>query len=103
MLGFGLEGVLPVDDPSAEVDPEEESSAFLVPTPDRLQDLARALERGISAQRITEATGIDRWFIQGIANVLRLEQAVRDRAAQAPPARPPPVPLMTVGDCCCGP
>ncbi|HVA91690.1 MAG TPA: carbamoyl-phosphate synthase large subunit, partial [Chloroflexota bacterium] len=85
MLGFGLEGVLPSDDQSFGDDPEEESTAFLAPTPDRLQDLARALARGVSEQRITEATGIDRWFVQGIANVLRHEQAVRDLAVRALP------------------
>ncbi len=86
MLGFGLEGVLPAEDQGADDEPDEGSAAFLAPTPDRLQDLARALARGVSEQRIHEATGIDRWFIQGIANVLRREQAVRDLAVQALPS-----------------
>ncbi|HXT36412.1 MAG TPA: carbamoyl-phosphate synthase (glutamine-hydrolyzing) large subunit [Chloroflexota bacterium] len=85
MLGFGMEGLLPSDQEDAGA-AEEEDDAFLTPTPRRLHDLARALARGVPVERITAATGIDRWFVECVANVLHREQAVRDLALQLPPA-----------------
>ncbi len=79
MLGFGFEGLrtplgdseMDADD-SAHLDPG--SPRFLQATPDRLFQLAQALWDGVPQARIHEATRIDPWFIDRIANLVRLER-----------------------------
>jgi len=83
MLGFGLEGVrAPADLDDAPADTPAQATAegrgFLAPTPDRLFRLAQALWDGVLPAQIAEITRIDRWFIDRIANIVRLERAMCD-------------------------
>ena len=76
MLGFGMEGLRPIDDLS-EID--------LRPTPRRLFHLARALWDGMPSTEIAARTGIDRWFVDRVATVLGMERQLLALSA-APPA-----------------
>ncbi|MDB5075510.1 MAG: carbamoyl-phosphate synthase, large subunit [Chloroflexi bacterium] len=82
MLGFGLEGLRPTEelaDAPADVDHgKSEPKGFLEPTPDRLFRLAQALWDGVAPARISAATGIDRWFVDRIANIVRFEREIAD-------------------------
>jgi carbamoyl-phosphate synthase large subunit len=52
-------------------------AALGIPTPDRLLVVAQALRHGMSKDEISEACGIDPWFIERIAEILDLEVRVR--------------------------
>src|SRR5712675_3139768 len=47
------------------------------PTPDRLRVAAQALRLGTSPDELTRITGYDPWFIGEIAEILRVEDAIR--------------------------
>ena len=76
MLGFGMEGLRPIDDPS-EID--------LRPTPRRLFHLARALWAGMLPTEISARTGIDRWFVDRVAAILAMERQLL-ALSNTPPA-----------------
>ncbi len=84
MLGFGFEGLrTPAN--GSELDAEDrmhadpKSPLFLQATPDRLFQLAQALWDGVSTARIHEATRIDPWFIDRIANIVRVEREIGEQ------------------------
>jgi carbamoyl-phosphate synthase large subunit len=52
-------------------------AALGLPTPDRLLVVAQALRHEMTPEEIHEACGIDRWFIEQIADLLALEAKVR--------------------------
>ncbi|MBO0733521.1 MAG: carbamoyl-phosphate synthase large subunit [Methylocapsa sp.] len=52
-------------------------AALGVPAPERLLIVAQALRYGMSADEIYEACGIDPWFTERIAEILKLEAKVR--------------------------
>jgi carbamoyl-phosphate synthase large subunit len=52
-------------------------AAIGVPTPDRLLKVAQAMRLGMSVAEVHEATRIDPWFLQRIADILALEARVR--------------------------
>ncbi|MDR2159616.1 MAG: carbamoyl-phosphate synthase (glutamine-hydrolyzing) large subunit [Treponema sp.] len=60
--------------------------ALTKPTDRRIFVIYRALAEGWPVEKIHKLTGIDRWFLHKIANVLETEQAIR-RADKTPPAR----------------
>ena len=47
------------------------------PTPDRLLKVAQALRLGMGVDEIYDVTKIDRWFLERLAEVVRLEEKVR--------------------------
>ncbi|ACB94519.1 carbamoyl-phosphate synthase large subunit [Beijerinckia indica] len=47
------------------------------PTPDRLLIVAQAMREGMSVEEIHEACAIDRWFLEQIEGILKLEAKVR--------------------------
>ncbi|HVB05439.1 MAG TPA: carbamoyl-phosphate synthase large subunit [Acidimicrobiales bacterium] len=51
-----------------------------VATPARPFELAAALQRGVSVERLAEATGIDRWFLDRIAEITEARNALQARA-----------------------
>ena len=83
MLGFGLEGLRPTAEPMAP-EPVDVAQLDLRPTPDRLFALAQALWDGGDAAEIAATTGINRWFIDRIANVLRIERDLQDSGGEIP-------------------
>ncbi|MBV8474710.1 MAG: carbamoyl-phosphate synthase large subunit, partial [Hyphomicrobiales bacterium] len=51
--------------------------AIAKPTPDRLLNVAQALRLGMSVAEIHEVTRIDPWFLDRLADIVRLEEKVR--------------------------
>jgi carbamoyl-phosphate synthase large subunit len=85
MLDIGALGVDP--DLFAGDDVRE---ALRVPTSLRMFAIARALAEGISPAEIHELTGIDPWFLHGLADVV----AMRDRLQSLKPGNPELLPVM---------
>ena len=48
-----------------------------IPTPDRLAGIFEALHRGWSIERLHDATAIDPWFLDQVAQVVELERGLR--------------------------
>jgi len=77
----GLEtGVAGLDDRLMDTDLSlREIDALLSrPTPERLFVVAYALRQGISEERIVERTGIDRWFIRNIREIVAMERRIEE-------------------------
>ena len=51
------------------IDVEDLVARGAIPTPERPFHLEAALRRGVSVERLAEATGIDRWFLDQIARI----------------------------------
>ena len=68
MIGTGMHGLvlnrLEFDDIEYELSH---------PTPRRIFAAGEALRRGFTVDRVHELTGIDRWFIYGLRNIVRME------------------------------
>jgi carbamoyl-phosphate synthase large subunit len=52
-------------------------AAIGTPTPDRLLKVAQAMRLGMSVAEIYEVTRIDSWFLERVAEIIRLEAKVR--------------------------
>jgi carbamoyl-phosphate synthase large subunit len=52
-------------------------AAIGTPTPDRLLKVAQAMRLGMSVAEIYEVTRIDSWFLERVAEIIRLEDKVR--------------------------
>jgi carbamoyl-phosphate synthase large subunit len=58
--------------------PEEEIEANLsTPMADRIQWLRLALKCGWTVERVARTTSIDPWFVEGVASIVRMEEALR--------------------------
>lgn len=73
MIGQGMHGftenkVLKVDDIDA---------ALTAPTDKRIFAIAKAMYNGYSVERIHELTKIDRWFLQRLENIIRVDNELR--------------------------
>ena len=74
--GFGADGKdEPPRRPDGSVDEEALERQIRVPTAERIFSLRHALLEGWSVTRIHEATGIDPWFLHGLAKIVTEEQA----------------------------
>ena len=62
---------------AARTPPADIEQVLREPTPDRIHACAEALRRGYSIDRLHELTHIDRWFLQRIAHMVALEQALK--------------------------
>ncbi len=65
MIGQGMHGY--VDNKELQIDNIEE--ALQAPTDKRIFVIAKAMEQGLSIDRIHELTKIDRWFLQKLQNI----------------------------------
>ena len=61
--------------------PEDLDAELAEPTEERLFSIAAALERGVSVDRIHELSHVDEWFLEKIANVVRLGDRLRGAGA----------------------
>lgn len=79
-LDIGLDGL---ELAAASALQDDELVSYLQHDPDdrRLFVLAEALRRGISKEDICQWTGIDRFFISKLANIVQFEQLLRESAA----------------------
>ena len=71
-------GRTPADDGLESDDPEALLAAVRRPTTWRKYQLKRALEAGISIERLHRATGIDPWFLDQLEQILELERWFAD-------------------------
>jgi carbamoyl-phosphate synthase large subunit len=60
--------------PAPEVRADEIERLLREPTPERIHVAAEALRRGYSVERINALSHIDRWFLQKLANIVRIER-----------------------------
>ncbi len=67
-------GETPADDGVESDDPETLLAAVRRPTTWRKYQLKRALEAGVSVDRLHRATGIDPWFLDQLAQILERER-----------------------------
>jgi len=76
-LEIGKIGLVCNDDRKEPLDVDELRKRLQSPTDERLFLLPRALEAGISVDEIEDITGIDKWFIFKIKNILDMEKKLR--------------------------
>jgi len=83
--GFGADGK---DEPprtaDGAIDEEALERRIRVPTAERIFSLRHALLAGWSVERIHEATGIDPWFLHGLAKITAEEAACPRKLADVP-------------------
>jgi carbamoyl-phosphate synthase large subunit len=86
MLGLG-EGLLPKrmrlhsEDDLGDTQRAHDLAALATPTPQRLLDIAIALHDGTRAEDIAAVTGIDLWFIAGIARIVSFQLEMESEIA----------------------
>src|SRR4029077_11569224 len=68
-------GATLADDPLTSDSPEDIRVALRVPTPERVFQIKRALLAGLTVPDISEASGIDPWFLHQLAELITAEQA----------------------------
>jgi len=68
----------PEDDRLETGDVEELRAALGRPTPERVFQIKRALVAGLGVTEIAERTGIDPWFLEQLADLVRAEDRYRD-------------------------
>ena len=73
MLDIGVFGV----DPDA-YKPDDVDDALTNPTPSRIFNIAHALRSGYTVDRIHEMTGIDRWFLEQLAEVMAMHDRLNN-------------------------
>jgi len=73
-LEIGKIGLVCNDDSKEPLDQDEIRKRLQNPTDERLFLLPKALEAGISVDEIEDLTGIDKWFIFKIKNILDMEE-----------------------------
>jgi len=54
-----------------------ELTEFLKPTDERLFNIVRALKAGVSVDEISRVTGIDKWFLYRILNIIRVDSELK--------------------------
>jgi carbamoyl-phosphate synthase large subunit len=83
----GIRSLESARDPLSEViDPDTIRQKLITPTPDRIANLLRALENGISIQELTELTHIDPWFLNEMKEIADLGKTISDYTIQSIPA-----------------
>ena len=60
-------------------DPARLESLLSTPTPDRLLVAAEALRQGFTVERINAISGFDPWFLERIAEIVAVEEQVREQ------------------------
>lgn len=87
-LEIGKIGLVCNDDSKEPLDQDEIRKRLQNPTDERLFLLPKALEAGISVDEIEDLTGIDKWFIFKIKNILDMEEKLRSlRRRKGKPAK----------------
>lgn len=76
MLDIGRIGI--VGDGEESITTEELDELLKRPTDERLFDIVRAVKAGISVDKIYELTGVDKWFLFKIDNIIRIETALME-------------------------
>ncbi len=79
----GMEtGITGLNEINGDINTEAERDALRqelrIPGGDRIRYVADAMRKGFSFEDVAKITGIDRWFLAQIADLLQSEQALRD-------------------------
>jgi carbamoyl-phosphate synthase large subunit len=74
----GLTGLDEIVIPDAETDPNAVRAALSRPSPDRLLVIAQALRHGLTVDEIAAASLFEPWFIRQIADIVAVEESVRE-------------------------
>ena len=77
MLRIGLKGFSGNED-SLEMKKSEIEEELVNPTPRRILAIYAALKKGWSVDKISDLTGIDRWFLGKLKNIVDMEEELED-------------------------
>ncbi len=75
MLQVGLHGLVANED--VKILSSEIEHDITHPTPKRILVIAQALKEGISVEEIAKLSGIDKWFLEKIKNIVKMEAKVK--------------------------
>ncbi|MFA4891124.1 MAG: carbamoyl-phosphate synthase (glutamine-hydrolyzing) large subunit [Candidatus Gracilibacteria bacterium] len=79
MLQVGLHGLVANED--VKILSSEIEQDIVHPTPKRILVIAQALKEGISVEEIAKLSGIDKWFLEKIKNIVKMEAKVKKAGA----------------------
>ncbi|TAK84940.1 MAG: carbamoyl-phosphate synthase (glutamine-hydrolyzing) large subunit [Betaproteobacteria bacterium] len=68
--------------PGATFADEDIDRLLREPTPERIHVAAEALRRGYTLERINELSHIDRWFLQKLQHIVRIEQRLKAQVSR---------------------
>ncbi|POF29709.1 carbamoyl-phosphate synthase large subunit [Roseibium marinum] len=79
-LETGLNGLDETEIPGLDQGDDRNAlrAAVAIPTPTRLLNVAQAMRFGMSIEEIHQASGINSWFLEQIADILAMESKVRN-------------------------
>jgi len=75
MLQIGKAGV--AGNEGEEDDVPSDLAEFLKPSDERLFNVVRAMKRGVSVEEISRVTGIDKWFLYRVLNIICVDSELR--------------------------
>ncbi|MEK7673145.1 MAG: carbamoyl-phosphate synthase (glutamine-hydrolyzing) large subunit [Patescibacteria group bacterium] len=75
MLQVGLHGLVANEDVKIEIDEIEQD--IIHPTPKRILVVAEALRQGWTVERIAKISGIDKWFLDKLKNIVELGEKLK--------------------------
>jgi len=79
MLQVGLHGLVANED--VKILSSEIEQDIVHPTPKRILVIAQALKEGMSVEKIAGLSGIDKWFLEKIKNIVEIEVQIKKTAA----------------------
>ncbi len=75
MLQVGLHGLVANED--VKIESKEIEKDIRHPTPKRILVIAEALRQGWSSARISKISGIDKWFLDKLKNIVEMEKKIK--------------------------
>lgn len=75
MLQIGRIGV--VGNNGEEEDFPSDLADFLKPTDERLFNIVKALKKGVGVEEISRVTGIDKWFLYRVLNIVKVDSELK--------------------------
>lgn len=75
MLQVGLHGLVANED--VKLKSEEIEDDIANPTPKRILVVAEAMRKGMSVEKIAELSGIDKWFLEKLKNIVDLSKDIK--------------------------
>lgn len=75
MLQVGLHGLVANED--VKIESKKIVQDIKVPTPKRILVIAEALKKGMSTDKISKLSGIDKWFLEKLKNIVGLEKKIK--------------------------
>ncbi|MFH1284773.1 MAG: carbamoyl-phosphate synthase (glutamine-hydrolyzing) large subunit [Candidatus Peregrinibacteria bacterium] len=82
MLQVGLHGLVANED--VKIESEKIEHDIKKPTPKRILVIAEALKKGMSTAKISKMSGIDKWFLDKLKNIVELGKEIRSAKEVTP-------------------